>query len=101
MKHRICNESCWKVICVYFTRIRATCRKSTAKIYFSRVGYVSIIVNLKIENIEWVYVKIENASQPYSATVIINGMEYGKGYGSSKKQAKLEAGMQLNIEYFV
>jgi len=37
-------------------------------------------------------VDIENASMPYSATVIINGMEYGKGYGSSKKQAKSEAG---------
>lgn len=32
---------------------------------------------------------------PYSATVIINGMEYGKGYGSSKKQAKSEAGNEI------
>jgi dsRNA-specific ribonuclease len=37
----------------------------------------------------------ENARQPYSATVIINGMEYGKGFGSSKKQAKSEAGIDL------
>lgn len=34
----------------------------------------------------------ENASTPYSATVLINGMEYGKGFGSSKKQAKSNAG---------
>lgn len=34
----------------------------------------------------------ENASMPYSATVVINNMEYGVGYGSSKKQAKSEAG---------
>jgi putative uncharacterized protein GLEAN_15332 len=34
---------------------------------------------------------------PYSATVIINEMEYGVGYGSSKKQAKSEAG---NLELY-
>ena len=38
------------------------------------------------------YFPSENASMPYSATVIINDMEYGVGYGSSKKQAKSEAG---------
>ncbi|XP_054166715.1 microprocessor complex subunit DGCR8-like [Oppia nitens] len=40
---------------------------------------------------KYTFQELENASQPYSATVIINGMEYGKGYGSSKKQAKSEA----------
>lgn len=40
-----------------------------------------------------VFHKLENASMPYSATVIINNMEYGVGFGSSKKQAKSEAGI--------
>lgn len=33
----------------------------------------------------------ENASMPYSATVTINDMKYGTGYGTSKKQAKSHA----------
>jgi len=33
----------------------------------------------------------ENAATPYSATVLINGMQYGTGVGSSKKAAKAEA----------
>jgi len=36
---------------------------------------------------------IENAETPYSATVVINDIKYGTGYASSKKAAKLEAGM--------
>ena len=43
----------------------------------------------------------ENVSKPYSATVVINGMEYGKGYGSSKKEAKTEAGTVLVLELVV
>ncbi|XP_071448493.1 microprocessor complex subunit DGCR8 [Hetaerina americana] len=35
--------------------------------------------------------ELENAGTPYAATVIINGMQYGMGYGTSKKQAKSEA----------
>lgn len=34
---------------------------------------------------------IENAATPYSAVVCINDMEYGSGFGSSKKQAKANA----------
>ncbi|XP_014242803.1 microprocessor complex subunit DGCR8 [Cimex lectularius] len=34
---------------------------------------------------------LENPATPYSATVIINGMRYGYGTGTSKKQAKLAA----------
>ena len=34
---------------------------------------------------------------PYSATVIINDISYGTGYASSKKLAKLEAGMSIFI----
>ncbi|XP_073983192.1 microprocessor complex subunit partner of drosha [Rhodnius prolixus] len=34
---------------------------------------------------------LENPSTPYSATVIISGMKYGYGTGTSKKQAKLAA----------
>lgn len=33
----------------------------------------------------------ENAATPYAATVSINDMQYGIGYGTSKKQAKSEA----------
>ncbi|GFG37253.1 hypothetical protein Cfor_10946 [Coptotermes formosanus] len=35
--------------------------------------------------------ELENAATPYAATVIINSMQYGVGYGTSKKQAKSEA----------
>ncbi|XP_046471884.1 microprocessor complex subunit DGCR8 isoform X1 [Neodiprion pinetum] len=35
--------------------------------------------------------ELENASTPYSAVVCINEMEYGSGFGSSKKQAKANA----------
>lgn len=37
------------------------------------------------------YESTENAATPYSATVLINGMHYGTGVGSSKKAAKAEA----------
>lgn len=35
--------------------------------------------------------ELENAATPYSATVSINDLKYGTGFGSSKKQAKSEA----------
>lgn len=35
--------------------------------------------------------ELENAATPYSATVSINDLKYGVGYGTSKKQAKSEA----------
>ncbi|XP_050524933.1 microprocessor complex subunit DGCR8-like [Daktulosphaira vitifoliae] len=35
--------------------------------------------------------ELENARYPYLATVILDGMQYGVGIGSSKKQAKLDA----------
>ncbi|XP_077255796.1 microprocessor complex subunit partner of drosha [Temnothorax americanus] len=35
--------------------------------------------------------ELENAATPYSAVVCINDMEYGNGFGSSKKQAKANA----------
>lgn len=34
---------------------------------------------------------MENAATPYSATVSINNLKYGTGFGTSKKQAKSEA----------
>ncbi|XP_067135138.1 microprocessor complex subunit DGCR8 [Centruroides vittatus] len=39
----------------------------------------------------YTFKELENASTPYGAVVVINDMEYGTGYGSSKKQAKSEA----------
>ena len=38
--------------------------------------------------------ELENAATPYSATVMINQLHYGTGYGSSKKQAKADAAKQ-------
>ncbi|KAJ6649317.1 Microprocessor complex subunit DGCR8 [Pseudolycoriella hygida] len=35
--------------------------------------------------------EMENAATPYSATVSINNLKYGTGFGTSKKQAKSEA----------
>lgn len=35
--------------------------------------------------------ELENAATPYAATVSINSLKYGTGFGSSKKQAKSEA----------
>ncbi|CAB3219958.1 unnamed protein product [Arctia plantaginis] len=35
--------------------------------------------------------QLENAAQPYQAIVYIGGMQYGVGYGSSKRQAKSAA----------
>jgi microprocessor complex subunit DGCR8 len=35
--------------------------------------------------------ELENSATPYSATVSINNLKYGTGYGTSKKQAKSEA----------
>ncbi|XP_050422563.1 microprocessor complex subunit DGCR8-like [Adelges cooleyi] len=35
--------------------------------------------------------ELENARYPYLATVVLDGMQYGVGIGSSKKQAKLDA----------
>lgn len=35
--------------------------------------------------------ELENSDTPYSATVVLNDMQYGVGLGNSKKQAKLNA----------
>ncbi|KAK3579829.1 hypothetical protein CHS0354_029559 [Potamilus streckersoni] len=40
---------------------------------------------------QYIFKELENAQTPYSATVVINNVEYGIGEGSSKKMAKLEA----------
>ncbi|XP_038217341.1 microprocessor complex subunit DGCR8 [Zerene cesonia] len=37
------------------------------------------------------FTQLENASNPYQATVFIGDMRYGVGYGSSKRQAKAAA----------
>lgn len=36
---------------------------------------------------------LENAQNPYSATIIINEIEYGTGFAGSKRAAKMEAGL--------
>lgn len=40
---------------------------------------------------QYKFKEMENAATPYSATVVVNGMEMGTGYGSSKKIAKSDA----------
>ncbi|KAK8763880.1 hypothetical protein V5799_033518 [Amblyomma americanum] len=40
---------------------------------------------------QYSFKELESSSMPYGATVVISGIEYGTGYGSSKKQAKSEA----------
>lgn len=35
--------------------------------------------------------ELQNAATPYSATVSVNNLKYGTGYGTSKKQAKSDA----------
>ncbi|OWF55992.1 microprocessor complex subunit DGCR8-like [Mizuhopecten yessoensis] len=39
----------------------------------------------------YVFKELENAQNPYSATVVISDIEYGTGYSSSKKSAKMAA----------
>jgi microprocessor complex subunit DGCR8 len=43
---------------------------------------------------------LENAATPYSATVVINGINYGEGFGTSKKLAKSEAARET-LEIFI
>jgi len=40
---------------------------------------------------EYAYRELENPTEPYSCTVLLKGVEYGTGTGSSKKTAKLQA----------
>ncbi|XP_064460647.1 microprocessor complex subunit DGCR8-like [Ornithodoros turicata] len=40
---------------------------------------------------QYTFKELESSSMPYGATVVINNIEYGSGFGSSKKQAKSEA----------
>lgn len=40
---------------------------------------------------KYTFSELENAATPYAATVTINDMKYGVGYGTSKKQAKSNA----------
>ena len=40
---------------------------------------------------EYNYRELENPQEPYSCTVVLKGVEYGSGTGSSKKTAKLQA----------
>lgn len=40
---------------------------------------------------EYKFTEVDNARNPYAATVVVNGTEYGTGFGMSKKEAKFEA----------
>jgi hypothetical protein len=50
-----------------------------------------VVYILYIYYVKYCVLFAENAATPYAATVIINSMQYGVGYGTSKKQAKSEA----------
>lgn len=56
---------------------------------FTELGIISSKIRLDTRIIRIYF--IENAATPYAATVSINDMQYGLGYGTSKKQAKSEA----------
>ena len=43
---------------------------------------------------------MDSSTTPYSAVVEINGIEYGRGAGSSKKEAKSEAA-RLTLEILI
>lgn len=49
---------------------------------------------------EYRYQEMESSATPYSAVVVINGIEYGRGVGSSKKEAKSEAA-RLTLEILI
>ena len=46
------------------------------------------------------YQEMDSSTTPYSAVVEINGIEYGRGAGSSKKEAKSEAA-RLTLEILI
>ncbi|XP_037067843.1 microprocessor complex subunit DGCR8-like [Pollicipes pollicipes] len=46
------------------------------------------------------YSELENAATPYGATVSVQGVRYGSGYGPSKKQAKSEAA-KATLQIFI
>ena len=46
------------------------------------------------------YSELENAATPYGATVSVQSVQYGSGYGSSKKQAKSEAA-KATLQIFI
>merc|ERR1719220_3426658 len=49
---------------------------------------------------EYKYSEIDSPKTPYSAVVLIQNIEYGKGVGTSKKQAKSEAA-RLTLEILI
>ena len=49
---------------------------------------------------DYKYQEMESSATPYSAVVVINGIEYGRGVGSSKKEAKSEAA-RLTLEILI
>lgn len=79
--------------------ICSTYGTNTAEICLWRIRYYLLICWFNLELNSWNFISIkENVSKPYSATVFINDVEYGKGFGSSKKEAKTEAARaSLNI----
>lgn len=58
-------------------------------------SYVSILheyLQQALKTQPWYeFKKLENTETPYSATVVLNDVQYGVGLGNSKKQAKLNA----------
>ena len=46
------------------------------------------------------YSELKNAATPYGATVLVQSVQYGSGYGSSKKQAKSEAA-KATLQIFI
>lgn len=98
-KHWIMNPSGKSYVCILHEYVQHALKKQpTYK--FKELGIKLYLINILIlhkfmETYDFIKKKniliIENAATPYSAVVCINDMEYGSGFGSSKKQAKANA----------
>lgn len=81
------NESEWQKFCLYFARVCTTCIEKATNVRIQGIFGQNKLRKIKYKTLQ----EMENAATPYSATVSINDLKYGTGFGTSKKQAKSEA----------
>lgn len=95
------NPAGKSVVCILHEFVQHT-ERTQPKYIFQELGQFFLFV-IWIEANFLFDKTLENVNKPYSATVVINDMEYGKGYGSSKKEAKTEAGKYFyrEMEYYL
>lgn len=88
------NESQREILRLHFARIRATRLEKATYVQIHRTRFVFLLIKPYHASCEFILFRCfltENAGTPYAATVSINDMQYGVGYGTSKKQAKSDA----------